>query len=175
MICWVFFRRCSLCRDLANTAIHLTRPLQFPMVNRDPEPAPSCGQVMTSVRRHHGHAAALMRLNLRFRCAVLLLACAAQPICAADASPLPCANEARSQAMKLLRFHTGSDTRAELDSGLKQLPSLKNPANSKQVLHVLEVWGFVYKGQYRMRFIFHRSSDGGCAMLGQEILEHASL
>ena len=25
MSCWVFFRRCSLCRGVANTAIHLSR------------------------------------------------------------------------------------------------------------------------------------------------------
>ena len=51
MSCWVFFRRCSLYRGLANTAMHLTRPLQLPVAQRDPEPAAFCGQVMASVRR----------------------------------------------------------------------------------------------------------------------------
>jgi len=57
MSCWVFFRRCSLCRGLANTAMHLTRHLQFPAAQRDPEPAAFCGQVMASVLRHsrQGH------------------------------------------------------------------------------------------------------------------------
>ena len=51
MSCWVFFGRCSLYRGLANTAMHLTRPLQLPVAQRDPEPAVFCGQVMASVRR----------------------------------------------------------------------------------------------------------------------------
>jgi hypothetical protein len=50
MSCWVFFRRCSLYRGLANTAMHLTRPLQLPVAHPDPEPAAFCGQVMASVR-----------------------------------------------------------------------------------------------------------------------------
>jgi len=49
MSCWVFFRRCSLCRGLANTAMHLTRPLLFPHAQRGPEPAVFCGQMMASV------------------------------------------------------------------------------------------------------------------------------
>jgi hypothetical protein len=50
MSCYVFFRRCSLCRGLANTAMHLTRPLQFRAAQGDPEPAAFCVQVMASVR-----------------------------------------------------------------------------------------------------------------------------
>ena len=51
MSCWVFFGRCSLYRGLANTAMHLTRPLQLPVAQRDPEPAAFCGQVMAGVRQ----------------------------------------------------------------------------------------------------------------------------
>jgi hypothetical protein len=51
MSCWVFFKRCSLCRGLANTAMHLTRALQLPVAQRDHEPAAFCGQVMATVRR----------------------------------------------------------------------------------------------------------------------------
>jgi hypothetical protein len=51
MSCWVFFKRCSLCRGLANTAMHLTRALQLPVAQRDHEPAAFCGQVMASVIR----------------------------------------------------------------------------------------------------------------------------
>ena len=51
MSCCVFFRRCSLCRGLANTAMHLTRPLQFRAAQQDPEPAAFCVQVMASVIR----------------------------------------------------------------------------------------------------------------------------
>jgi len=56
MSCSVFFRRCSLCRGLANIAIHLTRPLQFPQAQRGHEPAALCGQVMASVRRKSAKA-----------------------------------------------------------------------------------------------------------------------
>lgn len=48
MSCWVFFRRCSLCRGLADTAMHLSRPLSLPQAQRDPGPAAFCGQVMAS-------------------------------------------------------------------------------------------------------------------------------
>ncbi len=48
MSCWVFFRRCSLYRGLASTAMHLARPLQLPVAQRDPEPAAFFGQVMAS-------------------------------------------------------------------------------------------------------------------------------
>jgi hypothetical protein len=49
MSCWVFFRRCSLCRGLANTAMHLTRPLQLTHAQRGTEPLALCGLVMASV------------------------------------------------------------------------------------------------------------------------------
>jgi len=38
---------------------------------------------------------------------------------------------------------------------------------------VLEVWGHIYKGQYRMRLIYARSPKD-CVLVGQEILEYAS-
>lgn len=56
---WLFCRRCSLCRGLANTAMHLSRPLQFPQVHRGPEPAALCRQVMASVSRISGTGAQL--------------------------------------------------------------------------------------------------------------------
>ena len=55
MSCCVFFRRCSLCRGLANAAMHLTRPLQFPAAQRDTEPAAFWGQVMASVSQSISH------------------------------------------------------------------------------------------------------------------------
>jgi hypothetical protein len=104
-----------------------------------------------------------------------LLALAGPARClAADPPAPPCAAEARTQAKKLLRFHTENDDRVELDPELRRLPPLKNPANPTQLLQVVEVWGYVYKGQYRTRLIFHRTQDGHCLLLGQEVLEHAS-
>jgi hypothetical protein len=56
----------------------------------------------------------------------------------------------------------------------KELTSLRNPANRKQLFDVLQVWGHFYKGQYRMRFIYARLL-GECLLMGQEILEYADL
>jgi hypothetical protein len=67
MSCWVFFKRCSLCRGLANTAMHLTRALQLPVAQRDHEPAAFCGQVMASVRR----MCRAQRESARQRCVIV--------------------------------------------------------------------------------------------------------
>ncbi len=85
-----------------------------------------------------------------------------------------CANEAKTQAKKLLAFHFGSEERIELEDSVKTLPAIRNPAKPKQSFDVLEVWGHIYKGQYRMRLIYARL-PGECVLMGQEILEHAAL
>jgi hypothetical protein len=93
--------------------------------------------------------------------------CSAAPACSA---------EAIAQAKKLLDFDSDNDDRAEIDhASVKELPSIRNPANPKQRFKVLEVWGYIYKGQYRMRFIYYNSPSTSCHLMGQEILEHASL
>jgi len=85
-----------------------------------------------------------------------------------------CSSAAVSQAQKLLSFHVDGDDRASVDDKAKQLPGIANPANKSQKFLVLEVMGFVYKGEYRMRFIYHRSGKD-CVLMGQEILELANL
>ena len=40
---------------------------------------------------------------------------------------------------------------------VKQLRSMRNPENPSQRFEVLEVWGDIYKGKYRMRFIYYSS------------------
>ncbi len=98
----------------------------------------------------------------------------------AQSSPAPtpkthrCATAALAQAPKLLAFHFGPDSRIEVDKSVKVLASIRNPANSAQRFDVLEVWGHIYKGDYRMRFIYARV-PGECLLMGQEVLEHASL
>lgn len=86
----------------------------------------------------------------------------------------PCAVVATEQAKKLLEFHFGPDSRSEIDKTVKMRSPLRNPANKKQLFDVLEVWGYIYKGQYRMRFIYARL-PGECVLMGQEILEYANL
>jgi hypothetical protein len=85
-----------------------------------------------------------------------------------------CSSAAAQQAKKLLAFHFGQDDRIEIDKSVKRLAPIHNPANNKQLFDVLEVWGYIYKGQYRMRFIYAQL-PGKCVLMGQEILEYASL
>jgi hypothetical protein len=93
----------------------------------------------------------------------------------ASASPPPCSSDAIAQARKLLVFHFGeNDPRIEIDASVKELPSIRNPADAKQRFEVLEVWGCIFKGQYRMRLIYYVSGSG-CLLMGQEILEQARL
>lgn len=87
--------------------------------------------------------------------------------------PHRCAADALQQAQKLLVFHFGADDRIEIDKSARVLAPIRNPANRSQRFDVLEVWGRIYKGQYRMRLIYAQSAD--CTLMGQEILEFASL
>ena len=89
-------------------------------------------------------------------------------------APHHCSAAASEQAQKLLVFHFGQDNRIEIDKAVKTLAPIRNPANRAQRLDVLEVWGHIYKGEYRMRFIYARIPNE-CVLVGQEILEFASL
>ncbi|WP_458998417.1 hypothetical protein [Stenotrophomonas sp. PSU-St7] len=89
-------------------------------------------------------------------------------------SSTQCSPQAVAQAKRLLAFHTDGDERAEVEGPALPLPSIVNPADSKQRFDVLEVWGYVYRGSYRMRLEYCRSG-GGCVLMGQEILEIARL
>ena len=107
------------------------------------------------------------------RAMAVLVLCAACSVC--SAAPIQCSAAAIAQAKKLLVFHFGPDDRIEIDSSVKELPPIVNPANKKQHFKVLEVWGSIYKGQYRMRFIYYPATGSDCTLMGQEILEYASL
>lgn len=90
------------------------------------------------------------------------------------ATPPGCpADDAIDQARQLLAFHFGDDERIEIDPELEQLTPIANPANPGEHLSVMELWGFVYRGQYRMRLTYYPMDDG-CVLVGQEIIEHAS-
>ena len=86
----------------------------------------------------------------------------------------PCAAAATKQAERLLLFHFGPDDRIEIDKTVKVLSPIKNPANKNQMFDVLEVWGNIYKGQYRMHLIYAQAKSD-CMLMGQEVLEYASL
>ena len=98
----------------------------------------------------------------------------------AAAPPAPpahrCAADAIERATPLLTLHfsDGQPTAIEnlsIDDTVKVLPPLR-ALRGKGQFDVLEVWGFIYKGQYRMRFIYARI-PGSCVLMGQEILEAA--
>jgi hypothetical protein len=101
---------------------------------------------------------------------VLFLACGAAS--AEDAHR--CSAAASKQALQLLRFHAGNDDRIEIDRSVKVMAPIRNPANKRQALDVLEVWGYIYKAQYRMHFIYAQL-PGECVLVGQEVLEYATL
>jgi hypothetical protein len=91
----------------------------------------------------------------------------------------PCAADALKRAPRLLEFHFGEKPPhpVQIESSVKQLSSMRNPANRNQSFDVLELWANVYKGRYRMHFIYARlpSTPTECVLMGQEILEYASL
>jgi len=85
-----------------------------------------------------------------------------------------CAPAAREQAQKLLAFHAGGDDRIQIDKSVRTLLPMRNPANRLQRFDVLEVWGRIYNGQYRLRLIYARIPNE-CVLMGQEVIEYASL
>ncbi|WP_341666796.1 hypothetical protein [Alcaligenes sp. SDU_A2] len=84
-----------------------------------------------------------------------------------------CVSQAKKRAHELLSFHSDNDDRVAIDDEVKQIPGIRNPANRKQRFDVLEVWGYIYKGEYRMRLIYAQMP--GCVLMGEEVLQHASL
>jgi hypothetical protein len=83
----------------------------------------------------------------------------------------PCAADALQKAKVLLRLQSEADASQPLDveDSVKLLPPVK-ALKGKGRFDVLEVWGHVYKADYRMRFIYAQIPNT-CALMGQEILE----
>jgi hypothetical protein len=92
-----------------------------------------------------------------------------------DAADPPCAARAIDRAKQLVTFHSGPDDRMTIDKTVKELPSMRNPEDPKQKFEVLEIWGYIYKGRYRMRFIYYNSPATSCLLMGEEILEYARM
>jgi hypothetical protein len=83
----------------------------------------------------------------------------------------PCDSDAIRRGMPLLKLHFEADPleNAGIDDTVRQLPSIKALKGSGK-FDVLEVWGHIYKADYRMRFIYAQI-PGSCVLMGQEILE----
>jgi hypothetical protein len=86
----------------------------------------------------------------------------------------PCATDARKKADALLKLHfdDGDNLKVSISSDVKALPPV-NSLRGKGKFDVLEVWGYIYKAEYRMRFIYAQIK-GSCVLMGQEILEAAN-
>jgi hypothetical protein len=94
--------------------------------------------------------------------------------CAAAAQTHHCAKDAIARAKPLLELHfeTKPEGGGTIDDKVKVLPPIKAlKGNGK--LDVLETWGYIYKAEYRMRFIYAQIKDS-CLLMGQEILESAN-
>ena len=74
---------------------------------------------------------------------------------AAQAEPHACAADAIAKADQLLRFHgeVQSGQPAAVDQNVKVLPPVKALKGNGR-FDVLEVWGHIYKADYRMRLIY---------------------
>ncbi len=85
----------------------------------------------------------------------------------------PCASDATKRAAALLRLHFDDtdNPRISISDEVKQLPAVR-ALRGKGRFDVLEVWGHIYKADYRMRFLYAQIK-GSCALVGQEILEAA--
>lgn len=84
-----------------------------------------------------------------------------------------CAADARKIAAALLRLHfdDGDNLKISIGDEVKRLAPVR-ALRGKGQFDVLEVWGYIYKAEYRMRFLYAQVKDG-CVLMGQEILEAA--
>ena len=102
--------------------------------------------------------------------AVLASAATVLALAASPAFAHPCDDDARARATPLLLLQYESpDAQVGIDDSVKQLPALKALKGSGK-FDVLEVWGYIYKAEYRMRFIYAQI-PGSCVLMRQEIIE----
>ena len=83
----------------------------------------------------------------------------------------PCDADAIKRGMPLLQLQFEADEleNAGVDDTVRQLAPVRALKGSGK-FDVLEVWGHIYKADYRMRFIYAQIPDS-CVLMGQEILE----
>jgi hypothetical protein len=83
-----------------------------------------------------------------------------------------CSADAAVKARALLALHLDD---AELAKSLAVDPAVKVLAPAKALkgsgrFDVLELWGHVYKADYRIRFLYAQIK-GSCVLMGQEVLD----
>ena len=87
-----------------------------------------------------------------------------------------CAPDAIKRGKALLTLHfndgqPGDGPLVSIDDAVKALPPVKALKGTGR-FDVLEVWGYIYKAQYRMRFLYAQIPDA-CVLMGHEILEES--
>ncbi|WP_458022296.1 hypothetical protein [Kosakonia sp. BK9b] len=129
--------------------------------------------VVTTERTERDAMSGLYRLKSGYfgvLTALLLFSFSFHACAAGKKSAEKCNAQAITEAKKLLAFYRDNDDRMEIDSEVTPLMKMKNPQNQAQYFDVLQVWGYLYKGKYRMRLIFLAD----CTLMGEEILEYAN-
>jgi hypothetical protein len=121
--------------------------------------------------RHKKNRLAMERAARWPPAAVLILLLVATPA-SAGAPMHPCADEAAEQALKLLRFHSDGDERAEVSRERAMYVGTVKALRGKGRFDVIEVPGGVYKADYRLRLIYARIGTQ-CVLMGQEVLEES--
>jgi hypothetical protein len=111
---------------------------------------------------------------LAVACLAVLFACQT----ADSAGVHSCSSDAVAQAKKFLAFYRrpeemGFAGQWSVDDAATKIGTV--PAiHGKRRYDVLQVWGYIYKARYRMRFIYAAMS-GTCVLVGQEIYEDTAL
>lgn len=106
--------------------------------------------------------------------AAALVAAASTASAATAGKPHRCAADAIKRASPLLALHFEDEPGAEtpnrgIDDDVKVLAPIKALMGTGK-FDVLEVRGYIYRAEYRMRFIYAQIDDE-CVLMGQEILE----
>ena len=105
------------------------------------------------------------------RLTVAALAALALIAGSAAAAAHHCDDDAIQRATPLLKLHFEADDIENLAIGdeVNELAPIR-ALKGKGKFDVLEVWGYIYKAEYRMRFIYAQIPDE-CVLMGQEIIE----
>jgi hypothetical protein len=93
---------------------------------------------------------------------------------ALSAADHPCAVDAARRAKGLLEYHFGEDDRipSEVRGPVQRVGTMK-AIRGQGRFDILQVSGYKYKAEYRIRLIYAQVS-GSCVLMGQEILESGS-
>ena len=84
-----------------------------------------------------------------------------------------CSSNAVSRAGKLLVFYADPDGPWAVDKNAIKIGTVA-AIHGKRRYDVLQVWGYIYKARYRMRFIY-ATVGGQCVLVGEEIFEDTAL